>query len=195
MDENQSVFRNASLYVGVAVIIIVSLAIFGLVRLFQNRVGANTATKPSPSPKASAPATTKDGSSPQPQSQFGSPSPIPGTNAAANTVQTQPESGSDTQTVKRSGIWIIRPQQSQSVTSPQSVTGMANVLGDLQVVIRDSNGNVLGTSWAKACVGIDACPFGVNVTFQKPQTSIGSIEVSSPQDSKNFTQTISVNFN
>ncbi len=189
MDENTNPLRNPSLYVGLVVIAVMVLLTFGAFKIYQARTKKPTSIAlQTPSPASSA---KTNAQLPSPSS-VASPSPVLGTNTAS--PQSLPASGSQTQEVSNAGISTISPVQGQKITSPIQVTGMANVLGDLQITIKDSNGNVLGQGSAKACLGTNACPFAATVDFSKAQTKTGAIEISAPQDSSNYAQVISIAF-
>ncbi|HSX19276.1 MAG TPA: hypothetical protein VLE91_04045 [Candidatus Saccharimonadales bacterium] len=131
MDENTNPLRNPSLYVGLVVIAVMVLLTFGAFKIYQARTKKpTTIALQSPTP-ISSPKTTNA----QLPSPVASPSPVLG--MATASPQSLPASGSQTQEVSNAGISTISPDQGQKITSPVQVTGMANVLGDLQITIKD----------------------------------------------------------
>ena len=110
------------------------------------------------------------------------PSPSPVTLPAGGEAQVneQPQSGSDTVEVKNIGIQITSPSGSSVITSPVTVSGSANVLGDIVINIKDATGNILATSRTPACVAYDACPFEAKINFVASKTQAGTIEVYNP---------------
>ena len=189
MDENTNPLKNASLYVGLVVIAVMVLLTFGAYKIYQARTNKTTTiVQQSPKPTGT-PAAKANSQLPTPTA---SPSPVLG--AAVAIPQTQPDSGSESQKVNGMGISIISPSQNQTVSSQIKVTGMANVLGDLLILVKDSKENILVSTTANACLGPNACPFAVVVSFQMATTPNGTTEVSSPQDSPSYTQIVSVKF-
>lgn len=130
-----------------------------------------------------------------------SPSPTPKSSpqTQAATVNNQPATGpEDELLVKNAGIQVINPTSGQLISSPLKVSGTANVTSQTVVIkIKTTDGKVLGEGSAQACVGLDACPFEASVVFDKPQTSIGLLEIYSPStvdNSPTYLQSVPVSF-
>lgn len=113
-------------------------------------------------------------------------------------AQTQPETGLNSEDIKNIGIQLSSPQNNSKVASPVRVLGKANVFeGNVQIMIKDSNGKVLGSGSTTACMDVDACPFEAVIAFSKPQTPSGTIAVFSPSPrdgSNDYLQTVNVRF-
>ena len=167
----------------VPIIIAFLLIVFGIYQLYQKRLKEEATSSPSPSIVGF------------PTPSIFSPSPIV---LGSNAPSTQPASGSDTVEIKDVGIFIDSPKESQQVTSPLKISGRANVFdGNVQIRIKDSTGNIKGKGSARACLGLNACPFETYVTFQKPSTFSGIVELYSPNavdGSEDYLQTINVIF-
>ena len=109
----------------------------------------------------------------------------------------QPATGSDTQKIANIGIFVDSPQPQSKVTSPLKAIGYANALGNIQINVKDGNGNQLGSITTTACLGYDACPFETSVFFNASSTPTGSIDIYNPSTfdgSPNYFQTIPVTF-
>lgn len=171
----------------IPIIIVFVLIVLGLYQLYKNRVNKETEeAKTSPSPSLIAGFEV-------------SPPPIASPNVLGTNVPAmQPQSGSDTVEVKNVGIYVYLPSQNQQISSPVKVTGRANVFdGNVQIRIKDANGNLLGQGSATACLGTDACPFEASITFSKTTTSSGTAELYSPNTvngSEDYLQIIQVQF-
>ena len=127
-------------------------------------------------------------------------SPSPTTLPAGGQVQVneQPQSGSDTQEVKNIGIQITSPSASSVISSPLTVSGFANVLGDIVINVKDADNKILGSAKVTACIGLNACPFQVAINFAKSQTDAGAIEVYNPSTANGkpqYLQQIPIRFN
>lgn len=155
-----------NLKVVIPAIIIFILAIGGVYYLYKSQVIDDT------TPLA-ATATPQGSAFPQ---VTGTPSASPSTN-----VGSQPATGSDELKVYNVGIYVNTPTFNQKITSPLKVSGKANVTSQKVVArVKDSDGNVLGQAEAAACVGLDACPFEMTISFSKPSTVYGTLEIYSP---------------
>lgn len=134
---------------------------------------------------------------PSPAANFPTSSANPSTFGSQSVPNSQPQTGFDTQDVKNIGISLLGPQQSEKISSPVLVSGRANVLGNIVVVVKDANGNILGEGKTTACVGYDACPFEAAVDFSQSSTPTGTVEVYNPSGvdgSPKYLQVISVRF-
>ncbi len=122
----------------------------------------------------------------------------PAVQGATTTLPGQPSTGQDELEIKNIGIQLSSPVANQQISSPQKVTGTANVTSQTVVIkILDSDRNTLGWSQASACVGLNSCQFEAIVTFQNPNSTNGYLEIYSPSTingSKTFLQTIPVAF-
>jgi len=172
----------------ILLVIVFVLAVAGIYYLYQTQVNKNKDNLlPYPSPGSSFESLTP-------------PSPTPGASpvGSKNPPQIQPESGSNTLQVKNIGIQVANPQASTKISSPLTVSGFANVFeGKVVILLKDSNGKVLGESQATACMGYDACAFETTINFQPSQTQAGSIEVYNPSGvdgSPHYLQQILVRF-
>lgn len=136
------------------------------------------------------------------QESVSSPSPALGT-ARLRSVDTgapavQPEAGSSTVEIKNAGIQIISPLDGIKINSPLKISGQANILGDIVLQIKDSNGNILGEGKTTACIGYDACPFTAIVDFEPATTQTGIVSVyneSTTDHNLNYIQSIPIKFN
>lgn len=120
---------------------------------------------------------------------------IEGTKTAPNS---QPETGTNTQDVNNIGISVISPQSSTIISSPVTVAGNANVFeGQVVILVKDANGNILGRGQATACMGYDACPFKTAIYFNQPLTPTGILEAYNPSgvdNSPKYLQQILIRF-
>ena len=158
----------SNIKIAILLIIVFVLAISAGFYFYQKQIiqKGQILEQPSSSPTANFPSSA----SPTPQVQ--------GTKTAPNS---QPETGTNTQDVKNIGISVTSPQTSTIISSPVLVVGRANVFeGKVIILVKDSNGNLLGQGNATACMGYDACPFEATVYFNQPSTSTGTIEVYNP---------------
>lgn len=178
--------RTKIVIAGVLTLLIISLITFGVYRLIQNNVRKLPVAVQSPNANPSG---------------FRAiiATPTPKTKTSPNSIAgSQPQTGSDTAEIKNIGISIENVFSGQTISSPLTVNGKANVFeGHVVLQIKDANGKVLGQSTATACMGLDACPFQSTITFSKPSTSYGTLETYSPSGkdgSKLYTQTVVVNF-
>ncbi len=124
-------------------------------------------------------------------------SPSPTVEGFKSIPNSQPQTGSDTQDVKNIGIQIESPKAQDTIFTGLHLNGRANVLGNIVVVVKDANGNILGEGKTIACIGYDACPFETTVYFSQPSTQTGIVEVYNPSgidDSPKYLQTIVVRF-
>lgn len=122
----------------------------------------------------------------------------PQVNSATN-VSNQPSTGPDDEiAVQNIGIRLNNISPNQQISSPFTLTGIANVTSQTVVIlVHDNTGAILGQGEATACVSLTGCNFEASVAFQKPQIQTGYIEVYSPStidNSPTFLQTIPVNF-
>lgn len=181
---------NKSFYIGLVAISVLILITVGVFQIYQRRISQNGVEIIPSSQEAQ-------------KTDFGSlnnqstPSPaILGTND--NAPQVQPESGSNTLNIQNPGITVTNPVPNSKITSPLTVNGQANVLGNnVYIEVKDSNGNVLAKGSAVACFGYNSCPFETSVAFKKPQTPNGTVEVyslSTYDNSKKDLHIISVTF-
>jgi hypothetical protein len=140
------------------------------------------------------------GSLPSPEVTQTRPTPTPTSipTAGAKSLSSQPATGNGDREIKNIGITIENPTSAEIVSSPLKIKGRANVFeGNVVIRIIDANGSILGQTTATACMDYDACPFVANVTFTKPQTVTGLLEVygtSGLDGSPTYLQQISVNF-
>lgn len=161
--------------IGAFVIITAALISFGVYNRFAKRVAPEAQeTIPLPTPQSRFPTTEA------------SPPPI------------QPESGTNTKTVNNLGIVVTEPTENSIISSPVKVSGFANVSEGLVVIrVKDANGSVLGQGTATACMDVNACPFGASISFLKPETELGTVEVLSPSPvdgSPQYLEIINVRF-
>lgn len=184
--ENQNPLTNISLYVGLVVVLIFALSIYGVFKLYQKRVAGQTATLITPTIQTLA-----------------SPSPTPSLThtqvaTTTNPPQTLPASGSDTVEIKNIGIFVSVPKNGQIVNSPIFVSGTANVTSQIVIIrVKNSIGDILGQGQAKACLDTDACPFEVSVSFTKAITQTGTVETYSQNvvnGQEEYLQSIPVSF-
>lgn len=181
--EKPSPLKNFSLYVGIVVLAVLILAVFGSYRLYQSRINPKASPIPIPSPTG-----FQTLISPTP-----APSPVLGT----NTPNTQPQAGPEDQHVQNVGITVNSPASGSQISKSVIVSGYANVLGArVRILIYDSEGNLLGQVQTLACEGSQACPFEAELNFTHPKTKTGQIEVFSPTpvEPKAYLQTIPVQF-
>jgi len=183
-------YMKSVYYYVIPAIFVFVLAAFGIYQLYKSRVD-NSVIMPSPT-------ATPVGffASPSPNINTNS-SPVLGTNA--NTPNSQPEAGFDTQEIKNVGIFVDRPLEGNIIDSPVTVTGKANVFeGNIQIRVLDDYGKILARGSATACMDVDACPFEASVSFPQPSTAKGKIEVFSPSpigdQAEDYKQIISVLF-
>src|SRR3989338_4430438 len=107
---------------------------------------------------------------PTPVSGFPVSSPSPQTLGQANTPAVQPESGSNTLEENNIRIFIESPSPSDSITSPFKINGYTNLTSGV---------------------------FIAQVSFEKPSTQTGAVEVYSPSaldGSDQYLQTILIRF-
>lgn len=170
----------------IPIVIVFILIVIGAYQLFKNKL-----TKPPVEVSEVATASPNGFQLPQ------SPSPTPNV-LAGTTPNIQPAAGSDTVEIKNIGIYVEVPIADQKVISGQKVSGRANVfLGNIQIRVKDANGTILGKGSATACLGTDACPFETSVTFAKPNTTAGTLELYSPNatdGAEDYLQIIAVQF-
>jgi len=95
----------------------------------------------------------------------------------------QPESGSNTLGISNIGVSIVSPETLSTISSPVTVSGIANTLGDISISIYDTPGNYLGDGSATACIGYNACIFEVTINFDTPESSTGTIRAESAEGS------------
>ena len=161
--ENSNPLTNISLYVGLVVVLIFALGIYGVFKLYQKKV-VSPAIAPTPAPQSFE--------------SLVSPSPSTTPKQAANPPQTLPEAGSETQEVKNVGIALNAPKENQIVKTSLFVSGTANVTSQIvQIKVKDSIGEILGQGQATACLSVNGCPFEVWVNLTKPITQTGTVEV------------------
>ena len=153
----------------ILLIIIFVIAVAGIYYLYQTQVvNKNLDLLPYPSPTT----TFED---------LVSPSPISSPVGKLTPPRVQPEAGSNTIDVKNIGIEVESPQASSVISSTVYVKGRANVFeGKVQINVKDTNGKILGSNQATACMGYDACPFETVINFDQSTTEAGILEVYNP---------------
>lgn len=166
----------------VITLLLISVSALVVYWLIQNNLQKLPVAVQSPSPKASGFKAITTTPTPTPKS----------------IVSNQPQTGSDTAEIKNIGVTIENVFSGETITSPITVKGKANVFeGQVILEIKDYNGNVLGKSTATACMGLDACPFEATIKFSKSSTPYGTLEAYAPSvkdGSKLYTQSVIVNF-
>jgi hypothetical protein len=182
-----------SFQVGIVVISIFILATIGIFQLFRSKilkVEELTFTNSS----------SQEESAPEPVgfAQLASPLPSPTPILGESALQRQPETGPGTLGIKNIGIFLKSPQSGTKVSSPVNVSGKANVLdGNVEIRVKDANGNLLGFTRTTACLGLDACPFEAEVTIKNSETLTGTVEAynySSPNLGNHYFQSVDINF-
>ncbi|OGD86988.1 hypothetical protein A2870_04425 [Candidatus Curtissbacteria bacterium RIFCSPHIGHO2_01_FULL_41_11] len=160
------------------------LVVFGVFQLFKKTV-INQTSEATPIPIST------------PTSNFEVP-PSPTPQVMGTTPLSQPAAGTDTVEIKNIGIYVDAPKTNQKVISPLQIEGFANVTnGIVQIRIKDSGGNILGTGDAKACLGTDACPFKTSFIFTKSKTPEGTLELyslNSTTGAEDYLQIIPIKF-
>src|SRR5437899_2460213 len=152
-----------SLALAVIVIIVIAAGAFGVLYLYQKQVfkpqsifRASTTSSPTPSPIA---AKFLDSATPSPE--------------------VQPASGSNTAQINL-GISVDNPNNGQTISSPITVNGFANVENEkVRIIVKDANGEILGEGAATACLDLRACFYQASIVFAKSQTQNGSVAVRS----------------
>lgn len=122
----------------------------------------------------------------------------PQVNGASN-VTNQPSTGSEDEiAVQNIGIRVNNIKQGQQITSPFTLTGIANVTSQtVNILVHDNAGNILGRGEATACISLAGCNFEASIAFQKPQGKTGYIEIYSPStidSSPTYPQIIPISF-
>jgi len=169
-----------SLLVGTIVLfIILALGAFGIYQLFPKQITQEEASPtPQASPSGKFPLSSPGGST--------SPSSIPEVLPAAGT-------GDDS-----IHIFIENPKPSDLISSPVSITGLTDISGSkIEIKVKDANGQILGHGQATACMDVKPCSFKTTISFEKPATLVGTLEVysSSPKDgSPEYLQTATIRF-
>ena len=175
--------NNLSFVVGAVVLIIFfALVAFAASKFYQRQSEKTLLPSPRPTPVSGFPV-----SSPSPQ-----------TLGQANTPAVQPESGSNTLEENNIRIFIESPSPSDSITSPFKSNGYTNLTSGVIIAqVKDINGQLLGQGSTMACMDYDACQFNAQVSFEKPSTQTGAVEVYSPSaldGSDQYLQTILIRF-
>ncbi len=171
----------------IVIILLLTGAVFLTRKILINQVKSQTIAKASPSPQLS--------SSPS----SGGFSKITNTPTQKPTQQNQarvakqPDTGIDD--VKNVGIFLHLPTNIK-IYSPVKVSGQANVYeGKIQIMVKDSEGLILGGGYATACMGLEDCPFETFISFNKPTTSTGTIEAwAQDEDQQSIVQTTDITF-
>lgn len=172
--------------IAILLIIIFVLAISAGFYLYQKQIiqKAQVSGQPGPSPTTNFPASA---------------TPTPTIEGIKTAPNSQPETGTNTQDVKNIGIKVVSPQASTIISSPVTVAGSANVFeGQVVILVKDANGNILGRGQATACMGYDACPFETKIDFSQPSTPTGTLDIYNPSgvdSSPKYLQQILVRFN
>lgn len=131
---------------------------------------------------------------PQPSPESSPPGKFP--TLKETTVSVQPQTGSQNADINL-GIAVTLPKSGDLISSPVKVSGFANLLSyQVAILVKDANGKILGESKAAACLDTEACPFEASITFPKPTSTTGSIEVYSPSgvEGESYRQIVAVNF-
>lgn len=141
------------------------LAVYGIYSQFVQRTKqAPQFELPSPSPQASPTPT---------------PASLPSATPISPAPPTQPQTGISR--IGDLGIITNSPSALSKISSPLKVSGFTKIPGrEFSVKIKDENGNVL-TSQVQTtnCPSFQVCPFETTVTFNKPASPLGTVEVSS----------------
>ncbi|OGD84559.1 hypothetical protein A2165_02525 [Candidatus Curtissbacteria bacterium RBG_13_40_7] len=161
---------SRNLAIAIIIFVIAALAIIGAYYLSKRQI----ALIPEPSPVSS------------PLEGFPTIQPSP--------PSTQPESGTDTLDTVSTPLIIIEPYDQTEISSPVKISGFLNVTDSRTTLnIKDVNGKILGTSSVEGCQEQNGCFFETEITFEKPQTPIGSVEALN-SSTKASLETISVKF-
>lgn len=166
------------------ILVVMAFVIAGVFQVYksQNILKKNTQPESSPSPSAE---------------KF--PTALESPNATTSSVlaQSQPATGSDTLQIQNIGIFVDLPQPYTKVESPLKIAGRANVLGEIQIDIKNESGKILGTTTANACLGYNSCYFESTIIFNNADSQTGFIEVYNPStfdSSQQYIQIIPVSF-
>ncbi len=177
-----SQFKLKSFIIGIITLgLLITLVSFGISQIYKTfvknpedkvAVVTNTTPLPNSSPRSSSTPTK---------------SPVP--SAASSTAPTsapvanQPQTGSDDLEIKNPGISIDNVEAGSTVYPGMEIAGRANVTNTKVVIeIKDNSGKVLSSAQTTGCIGYDACPFKVNINFEKPQTGAGMLYAYNPSD-------------
>ncbi len=176
-----------SLKIIIPAILIFLLIVGGIYTIYQSqitpKIDLGVITTPSPAtnnfPQSTASAKPK----------------INGASNVANQPSTGPEDEPEIQNI---GILISNIKPNQQITSPFTLSGIANTTSQIVVItVHDHAGNTLGKAQASACISLTGCAFEASVVFQKPQTKTGYLEIYSPSTLNNeplYLQTTPVTF-
>ena len=147
------------------ILVVVAFVIVGVFQIYRSQIVTKRFASAPPSPQAEKfPSVEEAAVSPN----------------ASVLATRQPDTGSETTAIENIGIFIDLPTPDSQIASPVKIAGRANVLGNLQILIKDENGHILGSGTVTACLGYDACPFETTVNFTASSTQSGVIEVSNP---------------
>lgn len=152
------------------------LAVYGIYSQFVQRTKqAPQFELPSPSPQPSPTPTSTPAASPPASTQRGelaSPKPSPA-------PPTQPQTGISR--IGDTGVIINSPQALSTVSSPLVVSGWTKIPDrEFTVKVKDENGHVLASLIETTdCSSLQVCAFETTVTFNKPASPLGTVEVSS----------------
>jgi len=97
------------------------------------------------------------------------------------TAAPKAETKSETKNIatKNEMLSVTAPTPNQAVTTPVRVAGSSNFFeAHTSIRIKDANGNVLAQSFAIAAGWMDKLyPFATNVSYSRPATATGTVEV------------------
>ncbi|MBI2326696.1 hypothetical protein HYU92_00080 [Candidatus Curtissbacteria bacterium] len=127
---------------------------------------------------------------PKPQNGFPSAQESSATPSPGTILGTQPDTGSGPNSP---GIILTSPQPDNFLSSPIFISGWTKIDSDkIEIKIKDQSNNILGKTTASSCSNFEVCPFATQLSFVKPQTSSGTIEVHSflKAKTKYYTSTV-----
>lgn len=145
---------RSSLIVVAVILLLIALGAGAIYYLYKNEV-FETRVEPSPSPTAVEKF---------PSSQTATPSALPASGVSDNDNY-------------RFEIKLNSPKAYSLLSSPAQITGDANAPEQLLILIKDTNGNVLGKSQANACEDLEPCIFSASILFATSPTANGTVEV------------------
>lgn len=189
-----------NLKVAILLVITFVLAVAGFYYFYLKQVSKfqSMSMPPFESPKENFPSATASAEPNFKTQSTGEEIRQPGQVAGTSTFPSaQPETGLGQTQIADAGIVIQTPQTQTKITSPVTVSGLANTPNSLIVEVKDAAGQILGIRKTSACFGYQACPFSVSVVFSNPSASIGQITVYSPSLSNNspeYSESVSVTF-
>lgn len=163
--------------------ITLTTAALGTYSLYQQR----TVSQKVPQAKQAGPSPSPTG--------FSQP-PLPLSLQTTNT-NIQPETGIVEDPSAKIEITIQNPLPDSQVYSPLEIRGLANTpQGFVSIILKDSQGSILGQSEATACFAKDPCPFSLDLTFSTSSTQTGTLEVFSPSKTgeQEYLKSINLNF-